>query len=491
MLHYIYQTLMFFRKAFSRNITWLMFCMVVLGFIGTHEMRGVTSFCQFWGLNTNGYKALIHFFRVSIWSLDKVIELWWEFVLSQNETVMSHGRAVLLGDHTCVPKDGRQMPCVVTMHQHSETQSKPSYFRGHYWGAVGMLIGSMVAPFCIPLSLGVHQGLVHVNAKGQKEENSETLGTRIIQMAFDFVIKHDIPSILTLDAFFPGRAVFKLAQSVWSIKHKCPLLTLIIRAKKNCVGYFPAEEPQKKGPGRPRQYGEKIKIFEWFDHLELFERVECTIYGKIEMVSITSLDLLWKPTKGLIRFVLAVTKRGPIILMCSDLNQNPVAALELYCARVRIETMFDMLKNLMGVFKYRFWTQSLERHSRKPKKNKHLKKPATARQMANVKRCFAAYERFVMIGAIGLGLLQLISIKHESSVWKKFNGFLRTRSRKLPSERTVKFVIADLLVRDLFSSATGAVMRKIQAYIFTQKMVESECQRANLKEEPETTVIQT
>ena len=53
------------------------------------------------------------------------------------------------------------------------------------------------------MSLGVHQGLVHVNEKGQKEKNSETLGTRIIQMAFDFAIKHDIPSILVLDAFFP------------------------------------------------------------------------------------------------------------------------------------------------------------------------------------------------------------------------------------------------------------------------------------------------
>lgn len=38
MLKYIYQTLRFFRNAFSRNITWLMFCMVVLGFIGAPEI---------------------------------------------------------------------------------------------------------------------------------------------------------------------------------------------------------------------------------------------------------------------------------------------------------------------------------------------------------------------------------------------------------------------------------------------------------------------
>ncbi len=43
MLKYLYQTLRFFRNAFSRNITWLMFCMVVLGFIGASEMIGVTN----------------------------------------------------------------------------------------------------------------------------------------------------------------------------------------------------------------------------------------------------------------------------------------------------------------------------------------------------------------------------------------------------------------------------------------------------------------
>ena len=203
MLEYIYQSLMFFRKAFSRSFTWLMFCMVVLGFIGSHEMSGVTSFCRFWCLDATGYNAFIHFFRVSEWSLDQVIVFWSRFILSQNETVSSHGRAVLLGDHTCVPKDGRRMPCVVTMHQDSETQSKPSYFRGHYWGAIGLLIGSMSSPFCIPLSLGIHQGLVHVNEKGKTQEKKETLGTRIVQMALDFAMRHDLPSILVLDAFFP------------------------------------------------------------------------------------------------------------------------------------------------------------------------------------------------------------------------------------------------------------------------------------------------
>jgi hypothetical protein len=287
--------------------------------------------------------------------------------------------------------------------------------------------------------------------------------------------------------FFPEGAVFKLAQSIWSIKYRCPLVTLIIRAKKNFVAYFEAEQPKGKRPvGRPATYGEKVKLIELFDHVELFSKEKCYVYGKIEEVSMAALDLLWKPTGSLIRFVLAVTSRGPIVLMCSDLTQNPIAALELYCARVRIETMFDMLKNLMGAFRYRFWTKRLPRHSRKPTKNKYLKSPAQ-KDLSTVKRCFAAYERFVMIGAIALGLMQLISLKFEQSVWQRFLGFLRTRSRMLPSERTVKHVVGNLLAQNLANPACDGMIREIQAQCRNKKI---RFQRANSPPESEQTLFE-
>jgi hypothetical protein len=203
MLNYIYQALIHFRKVFSHRSTWLIFCMVILGFIGSREMQGVTSLCRFWALGPSGYNMFLHFFRVSSWPLDELIGCWCAFVLSQNQAVHSNGRAVLLGDHTSVTKDGHRMPSVVTIHQHSETQSKPSYFRGHFWGAIGMLIGSIKNPFCIPLALGIHQGLAHVGEDDEEEKSNETLSKRIVQMAIDFAQRHDQPSILTLDAFFP------------------------------------------------------------------------------------------------------------------------------------------------------------------------------------------------------------------------------------------------------------------------------------------------
>ena len=209
MITFILHALKSFGNCFTRNSAWLVFCLVILGFIGSNEMIGVTSFCRFWGLGENGYNMFVNFFHSTAWTLSGLVCHWTHFVLSQNKIVMINGRAVLQGDHTYVPKDGRRMPGVVTLHQDSETQSKPSYFRGHCWGAIGGLVGSLSAPFCIPLDLRIHQGFVHIGEKVKAGEKEETLGTRIVHMALDFALRHGLPSVLTLDAFFSNRSCFQ------------------------------------------------------------------------------------------------------------------------------------------------------------------------------------------------------------------------------------------------------------------------------------------
>ena len=433
-------------------------------------MVGVTSFCRFWGLGASGYNAILHFFRSGAWSVAMIICQWHTFVLSQEVTVMTKGRAVLAGDHTYVPKDGRRMPGVVTLHQDSETQSKPSYFRGHQWGAICLMVGSFSAPFGLPLNLNIQQGTDHITDDNADPEDPETnLKTRIVQMALDFALKHNLPSVLTLDAYFPGASVFILANSFWSVELKQPLVTLIIRAEKNCVAYYePQKQEGKKGPGRPPKYGEKVTLTDFFESPHLFSQAQCLVYGKTEEISFMAINQLWKPTGDFIRFVLAITSRGPIVLMCSDLNQDPLLAIRLYCMRVRVEIMFDMLKNVLGTFNYRFWSKGMPKHSRKPKKNKDLEKPASD-NIKTVRHCWDAYEGFVMLAAIALGLLQLIALKFSQAVWERTDFYLRTRSRHLPSERTVKAVMARILISNLFIVAPVAIMREIKERYFGGK----------------------
>jgi hypothetical protein len=179
---------------------------------------------------------------------------------------------------------------------------------------------------------------------------------------------------------------------------------------------------------------------EVFDHRHLFTPVTCQLHGQVEEVSMTTLDLIWKPTGGLIRFVFAHTRLGLLVLMCSDLQQDPIEALQLYCTRVRVEVMFDVLKNLLVAFCYRFWSKHLPRHSRTPKSNETLQGPATP-HVESARGRWRACEGFVMLGAIAQGFLQLLAVKFPETVWAHFDAFLRTRSRHLPFEIVVeKFV---------------------------------------------------
>jgi hypothetical protein len=72
------------------------------------------------------------------------------------------------------------------------------------------------------------------------------------------------------------------------------------------------------------------------------------VYGKREAVRMMSLTLLWKPLGDWLLFIFAITSRGPIVLMSSDLRLSPSTAIELYCVRTRIEIMFDVMKNCGG-----------------------------------------------------------------------------------------------------------------------------------------------
>ena len=115
---------------------------------------------------------------------------------------------------------------------------------------------------------------------------------------------------------------------------------------------------------------------------------------------------------------------------------------------------------VLGTFAYRFWSRYLPRHSRKPKKNAALQCPE-ARHVPAVQQTWLACERFVMLGCVALGMLQLVALKFHGSIWASFTCYLRTRSRALPSERTVKEVIAQELLRDFHQVKPSAMMREI------------------------------
>lgn len=397
------------------------------------------------------------FFRARSYDLDSLRHCWHRYVFSRITLVEVLGRLVILADHTDVVKDGGRMPGVVSRRETSETQSKPGYFRGQCWGAVGVLVGSLPACFCLPLTLQIHQGFQHIGI----DDPEDSMAERPVRMALNVAIANDKPAWLVVDAFFAVSTVFKLARSVYSVALKQPYLHVVTRAKKNYVAFFPPLPRQPGQRGRTRKYGDKITVWEAFDHPDQFHQVDMTIYGQQETVQLMTACLLWRPLGDYLQFIWAITSRGPIVLMCSDLTAPPEQVLMLYCRRVRIEIMFDVLKNKLGAFRFHFWSRYLPRHSRKPKSNKDIKRPQP-QHVEKVMACWRAMETFVFCASVAAGLLQLFSLRYHQGLWKQQVLYLRTRSRELPSENTVRQILAPLLARHLLQTSQNTVCAKIR-----------------------------
>jgi hypothetical protein len=459
MLKELKSFLLFMRPAFSRRATHCWFVVVFVGFILRTDNFGVSSIVRALFLPPESYTCLLHFFHSSAWDVETIMATWWQWLVKKNVAHRINNRLVLIGDHTKTPKDGRKMPAVTTLHQDSETGSKPSYFRGHHWGCIGILMQACDKYFAVPLWANIQEGLTLLAGSDEKRLLPKTV--QIVEMARRTAIAMSAKSYLVLDAYFAVGSVF-LAASV-KLNDISNFVHILVRAKKNVVAYGkpPKKDPHKRGPAK--KYGKKLKLMTLFDSKAkcyTFQTIEADIYGQKETVHYLVLDLLWKPVKGMLRFILVETSRGRIILITSDFNLDAVTAIQLYCRRVTIETMFDTLKNTLGAMAYHFWSQYLSRASRKPKKQKDQKQKSS--NSTQTKNTLAAIEKFVNVQLLVLGILQLIAKQFPAEVKSKANCWLRTVSSKTPSEFVTRTAVANMLKNNLYGFAKDWITQLIQ-----------------------------
>ncbi|MFP4499421.1 MAG: hypothetical protein ACLFTT_00325 [Candidatus Hydrogenedentota bacterium] len=136
---------------------------------------------------------------------------------------------------------------------------------------------------------------------------------------------------------------------------------LVTRVRITAVGYHRAPKPESKKRGRPKLYGEKVKLRTLFEHPETFEVIDSPVYGE-EKIQLRVLDLLWKPVGVLVRFVaIEHPTRGCCLLMCTDLTLDPVDIVRLYGYRFKIELAFKHALRVVGSFLYHFWMKNMDR----------------------------------------------------------------------------------------------------------------------------------
>lgn len=447
MLEELKRFLVLMQPAFSRRATYCWFVVVFVGLIVRTDNFGVSSIIRSLCLSPENYPCLLHFFHSTAWDIETIMSIWWRWLAQNNVAYHINNRIVLAGDHTKAPKGGRKMPAVSTLHQDSETASKPSFFRGHHWGVIALLVHACDKYFSVPLWANIQEGMALLTNPGDKRSLSKTV--QIVEMAKHAAAAMGTEAYLVLDAYFSVGPVFTAAAR--QLNGVSNFVHILTRAKKNVVAYHTPPARKKHQRGRTKIYGNKIKMATLFDskaNRYAFETIQADIYDKNETVRYLVLDLLWKPFKGMLRFILIETSRGRIILMTSDLALAPATAIHLYCRRVTIETMFDTLKNTLAALAYHFWSRCLSPASRSPKKNKDQTQHST--NLANTLNTLAAIEKFVNIQLLVLGTLQLIAKKFPAEVKAKANCWLRTVSANTPSEFVTRTALANILKNNLY-----------------------------------------
>jgi hypothetical protein len=288
-------------------------------------------------------------------------------------------------------------------------------------------------------------------------------------MAVDLVKGLNRECIIVLDAYFAAGPVFMILKSLLN-QNGQRLVHIVTRGKRNFVGY--GDPPPKTGKkGRPKKYGKKVKLIKLFESkLSEFQEATIEIYREKKSVFFLCLDILWKPIGEKVRFVLVIDGEDNFILMCSDLTLSPQDIIKAYSYRFKIEVSFKVLKHLMGVFFYHFWTGVW------PKIGKRVESDLSSLSTNSenlIGQTTDAIEGFVNFGCIATGIMQIIALNFHDRIWKRYTGWLRTITSFIPTEETVRSVIQEEFFHNFRSFNNSAVhqiiMSKSRSYLNYQQ----------------------
>lgn len=445
-----YQCVQPLRLACRRQRTFGWLLVVLAGLSIRTELAGVSSVVRALGLKANGYPRLLHLCHSTALPVEELTAHGVRVVLKRFSPVQIGGRLVLIGDGLKVAKEGKKMPGVKKLHQSSQNNSKPAYIFGHSFQALGLLVqGALGQLCCVPLTSRIHQGVVFSN------RDQRTLLDKFVELFL--AVQADLGElsvVLVVDAYYASRKVLR------------PLLEaghhVISRVKINAVAYHPAEPPKKPRPGRPRVYGQKVRLRDlWGSRRAQFQTADSPVYSETNVtLKYFTIDLLWRPVGQLIRFVLVEhPTRGRCILMSTDTTLSALEIIQVYGYRFQIELSFKQALYTLGTYAYHFWMMIMTPRSRKSG-NQHLHR-ADEHYRRLVRRKLDAYHRYVQLGCIAQGVLQYLALYFRAEVWQQFRSWLRTmKIDKAPSEAVVAQALRNTLPEFLAAGPQDQELRK-------------------------------
>ncbi len=275
----------------------------------------------------------------------------------------------------------------------------------------------------MPLAGRIHEGVKFTN------RDQQTLPTKFANLLDALAIAE--PIYLVADAYYACQQIALRLQRTGS--------HLISRVRRSTAAYQPV--PRDQGPrrrGRPRLYGQKVKLWDLFDSpAQAWQSAASPVYGERGItLRFLGLDLLWRPLRQLVRFVLVDhPTRGRMILITTDLAMPAIDVIRLYGLRFKIELSFKQALRVLGVYAYHFWMRAMPTIKRRSG-TQYLHRQSNSYRDA-VRRKLGAYHRHIQIGLIAQGILQYLAVRCPQLVWASFGSWLRTIRPGIPPSELV------------------------------------------------------
>lgn len=418
------------RPVFPRRVTFFVFVTAVIGFMVRTDQRGVTSIIRALDLKPAFYKSLLRFFRSHV-DPGKLANAWTHvvFTIFARHLVRVNGRVVLVVDGLKVPKEGRRMPAVKSLHQESENNSKPAFIMGHMFQSVALIVEGLGRRFAVPLTSRIHEGL-----KANNKDRKSLVDKLALEIGW---LRIPEPFLVLADAYYCAADFVGLVLSQGG--------HVITVARSNAVA-FEKPLPKPHGRGRKPKYGAKVKLTSFFSG-KLTAATVNAYGGEPTEVRYWTRDLIWKGTGKLVRYVGAIFPSGKrAMLMCTDVELTPEAIIEAYSARMRIEQGFKVLLHNVGAYSYHFWTKSMKKIQRRSKGQFVHHEPEEVR--SKMFETHGAYELYVACGLVAQGLLQYLAVAFPAEVTALRGKWYRSQLATVsPTEEIVQDALRHALPR--------------------------------------------
>jgi hypothetical protein len=454
------------RGACTRKKTFMWMSVVIMAMIVRQDLLGVTSLIRATFLHEVYYYALLHLFHSPALMLETLTSLWVDVVMRSFTPVQEQGYVIYASDQLKVAKEGKKMPAVKNLHQESEDNTKPEYIMAHSIQAVSLLVGGPGGSvFAVPLIARICEGLIW-----RRERKRKTLVDKMAAMFNQVASGVHKKGILVADAYY---ASGKMIRPMLPYGHH-----LVTRVKNTAVGYKPPKAPKRPGRGRPKKYGDKVKLKNLFKAYQRFTEADSPAYGEENVrIKYSARKLLWKPIGREVLFVLVKHPvDGNRIFMTTCLDLDPLTVIKIYGLRFKIEVSFKQAIHSLGSYAYHFWMKNMTPIKRGAG-NQHLESKSDEYRKA-VERKMGAYHRYIQLACIAQGILQYFATAFHQQIWQQFNrsSWLRTaKTEKAPSEMVVMIALRSTFIRFILNpSHVSELVEFIRARISRERDPEAQ-----------------